>query len=291
MIWLVFGALTLGAIAVVVQPLLSRRGGRSEASEVAVYREQLKEIDNDLERGLISPSEADAARAEIKRRILAAPSQLSQLLPDAPLRNGAIASAGIGVVGFCVMIYLALGNPDVPSRPYDAQSVAVAQRAVQEAREKALVRQVEAMIAGFELRVKENPSDAKTWRLLGWTFLQVGRVKQGVDALARAVAIDPKSADLQSQYGEALVRAAEGQVTAEARKAFDAALALDAKDARARFHRGLTLVQSGKENEALAIWAQIIRDGPKDAAWMASVRAQAHALAVKLKLDPQKVLP
>lgn len=285
MIWLVFGVLTLGAIAIVLAPLFSRADARSEASDVAVYRDQLMEIDRDLERGLISPAEAGDARAEIKRRILAVPARRRAL--DAHLPQGAVASAGIGVVAFCIMLYLALGQPDLPGHPYDAGAV----QAAQIAQEKALVAQVEAMIAALAARVESDPRDHKSWRLLGWTYIQIGRFKEGVDALSRAVALDPNSADLQSQYGEALVRAAGGRVTPEARKRFDAALTRDAKDARARFYRGLELAQNGKEKEALALWVQIIRDGPSNAAWMASVRAQASELAVKLKLDPETVLP
>ena len=72
MIWLVLAALIIFALAILLPPLLrSSRTPGAETSDLDVYRDQLREIDSDLERGLISPAEADAARVEIKRRMLA----------------------------------------------------------------------------------------------------------------------------------------------------------------------------------------------------------------------------
>lgn len=287
MIWLLFVALTLIAVAVVIRPLwtTARATREGEAGDVAVYRDQLKEIDRDFERGMISAGEADAARTEIKRRILAAGA--AKPARERPASHVLTIVVPITAIVLSLGLYFVVGRPGLPGRPFDPQTVQTAQ----DAETKAMLGQVEAMVAKLAQRLKDNPNDAKGWRLLGWFYLQMDRVKDGVAALARAAALDPQNADLLSQYGEALVFAAGGTVTPDALKQFDAALARDPKDARARFYRGLALAQSGMEKEALALWVEIIREGPKDAEWIASVRARAMALALKLKLDPKVVLP
>lgn len=285
MIWLALGLLLLAAIVVVLPPLLKgAKAVPAAESDLAVYRDQLKEIDLDQERGLISAVEGDAARTEIKRRILA--------LNAAPIASAATSKGakplafvvGLGVVGVSVAIYLALGQPGLPARPYDP---AAEQLAVQEG----MLQEVEGMIGRLAERLKQQPNDAMGWRMLGWSYLQLGRTGEAVDALKRAVALDAGNAALRSLLGESLVRQADGKITPEASAVFEEALKRDAKEPRARFYKGLALMQAGKEREALAAWNAIVRDGPPDAEWIPAVRAQAQALAVKLKLDPKTAVP
>ena len=135
----------------------------------------------------------------------------------------------------------------------------------------------------------QPPNDAKGWRMVGWSYVQLGRVKDGVEALARAVQLDPENAALRSQYGEATVQLAGGTVTPEAQAIFAQALKRNAKDPRARFYQGLALTQAGKDREAFDLWVAIIKDGPPDAQWLPGLRDQARELAAKLKLPPTAV--
>jgi len=284
MIWLAFAALILAAAIVALPPLLKRtQATLHPATDLAVYRDQLTEIDNDLGRGLISAPEADAARTEIKRRILALPQGRETSRVGTASRPIAAAVA-FGIVAVSLALYLPLGRPALPGRPYRAA-------AEQEAFKVGLLKEVDAMVAKLAARLEKQPNDHEGWRMLGWSYLQLGRVADGIAALKRAVALDPDNAALRSQLGEAVVRAADGTVTDEARAIFDEALKHDAKDPRARFYKGLSFVQAGKEKVAFDLWVAIIRDGPEDAEWMPGLRAQASELAARLKLDPKTTVP
>jgi cytochrome c-type biogenesis protein CcmH len=282
MIWLAFALLTALALALTLPPLLRQPKSANHATGLAVYRDQLKELEADLERGLISPAEAEAARNEIKRRILAT-SEPQAHARAAPSRPTAIA-VGLAVVALSLATYLTLGRPTLPSRIYDAS-------AERETSADQMLAEINGMVERLAAKLKAQPNDAQGWRMLGWSYVQLGRVKDGIDALARAVTLDPGNAALRSQYGEALVQDAGGKVTGDALASFEEALKRDPKDPRASFYKGLALVQSGKEKEALALWTQIIRDAPKGAEWLPGLRAQAQELATKLKLDPKATVP
>ena len=71
-LWFVFALMTVAAIFAVLWPLSRRDRPQNEGSEAAVYKDQLSEIDRDVATGLIGSSEAEAARIEISRRLLAA---------------------------------------------------------------------------------------------------------------------------------------------------------------------------------------------------------------------------
>jgi cytochrome c-type biogenesis protein CcmH len=283
MIWLFFALLLGLALVIALPPLLRQPKSEQRATDLAVYRDQLKELEADLERGLISPAEADAARNEIKRRILAAPQTAAPEQKNRRTRTTAIALAAI-VLQLSLGFYWLSGRPELPSRFYDA-------KAEQDAAGNQMLAEIASMVDRLAERLKAQPNDAKGWRMLGWSYVQLGRVKEGIDALARAVTLDPKNAALRSQYGEALVQDADGAVTPDALAAFEEALKHDAKDPRARFYKGLHLVQSGKEKEAFDLWTQIIREAPKDAEWLPGLREQTQALAAKLKLDPATAVP
>jgi cytochrome c-type biogenesis protein CcmH len=284
MIWLALAALVLVAAIVVLPPLLANvRETTHEATDLAVYRDQLKEVDDDAERGLISATEAEAARTEIKRRILALPQTSAGERMSTGSRTAASAVA-LFVAVVASGIYLSMGQPTLPGRPYDA---AAEQAAVKDE----IINEVTAMVEKLAARLKTQPNDAQGWRMLGWSYVQLGRIAEGIEALKRSVALDPRNAPLRSQLGEAIVQQADGTVTAEAAAVFDEALKVDAKDPRARFYKGLALVQAGKEKEALDLWVAIIRDGPPDAEWMPGLRDQATQLAMRLKLDPKTAVP
>ena len=279
MIWLAIACLLLIAFIVALPPLLKTPQAASDTS-LGVYRDQLNEIDADLERGIISAAEAEAARIEIKRRILALPANAATAIA-APSRRNALALGGI-ITAAAFALYLPLGKPNLPDKPYDAT-------AEREAQASEVMQEVEAMVAKLAARLKTKPNDAQGWRMLGWSYIQLGRLTDGIEALGRAIALDPNNAALRSQYGEALIQAADGKVTPDAQAAFAEALKRNPKDPRARFYNGLALVQAGKDREAFDLWVAIIKDGPADAQWLPGLREQARELAAKLKLPPAAV--
>jgi len=266
----------------VLRPLLSRTVGTpASASSLQVYKSQLAEVDTDLARGLISATEAEAARLEIKRRILGVdvattPTEAVALPAWVPIA-GTVACAALAGG-----LYLQLGAPDMPGHPYSAQEEQAAVTA-------SVANELQGMIAKLKAHLATSPDDLRALKALGWALMQTGDAKGGAETLGRAAQIAPDDAELQAQHGEALVGAANGTVSAEALAAFERVLAGDPKDPRARYYKGLYLAQTGASEQAPDLWIGVIRDSPPDAEWLPSIREQARALAVKLKREPATV--
>jgi cytochrome c-type biogenesis protein CcmH len=269
-----------------LRPLLRPTAAINDArtSELAVYRDQLRELETDLARGIISASEADAARNEIKRKMLAvAPAPNASRDPKRATRL-TIVTVGAGIPVLSLGLYLSVGRPDLPDKQFSPAQAAAQQQAAQ-------VADIETMAARLAEHLKKNPSDPQGWRMLGLAYANLDRAADAAKALEHAVALDGSNADLLAQYGEALVRVADGLVTPEAQGIFQRTLAIDPKEPRARFYRGLSLEQQNKPEEALAAWVSLLRDAEAGAEWMPAVRQRATELAVKLKLDPAKEIP
>jgi cytochrome c-type biogenesis protein CcmH/NrfG len=141
---------------------------------------------------------------------------------------------------------------------------------------------VETMIERLSLRLQKQPDDVAGWRMLGWSYFNVQQPIKAAEAYARAVALEPQSADLKSAYGEAMVAAENGTVTPKASESFNAALALEAKNAKARYFLALALEQTGKKQEALEAWLSLLAEPIDDEPWVTDLRQRSQSLAREL---------
>jgi cytochrome c-type biogenesis protein CcmH/NrfG len=178
-----------------------------------------------------------------------------------PGRGGRIALAAAAAIA------LAAGGVAVwRSRQADAPAPAAAAAGQQPS--------VDEVIAGLEARLKANPDDAEGWRMLGWSYFQTERYAEAATALKQATRLDPDNPEYYSMLGEALVLASkDGEgIPADAKAAFDKALALDPKDSRARYFHAVALDLAGNHRAALDEWFALLADSPADAPWVADVR-------------------
>jgi cytochrome c-type biogenesis protein CcmH len=144
---------------------------------------------------------------------------------------------------------------------------------------------VGAMISSLEAKLKADPNDAEGWRMLGWSFFQTQRYAEAAMAYKRATALKPDNADYWSSLGEALVTAGPGTVPAEAKAAFDRAVALDPKDPRARYFIGVSKDMAGDHKGAIDDWFALLQDTPAGAPWEADVRRTIQAVGERDKIE------
>jgi len=146
------------------------------------------------------------------------------------------------------------------------------------------------MIAALKQRLRQEPSSVEGWRLLGMANFQAGRYTNAVRAYRRATQLQPDQAEFWSALGEALLMADGRGFPQEARAAFDKALAIDPKDARARFFLGTAKVAQGNAEGAIEDWFALLKDAPAGAPWAAPVRQRIEEVAKVYKIDVTKRL-
>ncbi len=263
-LWIILALMTGLAVFAVLWPLSRKTRIQQSSGDIAVYRDQLDEIERDRAAGLIGLPEAEAARIEVSRRLLAAAEAVAQDKPQADggrRRRVAALVALVGVPLSAIAIYLSIGAPGLPGQPLAARLSAPPEN-----------RSIETLVAQVEAHLERNPTDARGWEVLAPVYMRLGRFADAVKARRNALRLDAPTAGREADLGEALTAQANGVVTAEARAAFDRALALDRKDFRARFFSGLAAEQDGQRTRAASIWRQLIEDAPHDAGWIDYVR-------------------
>jgi cytochrome c-type biogenesis protein CcmH len=70
-----------------------------------------------------------------------------------------------------------------------------------------LLPDVNTMIERLAARLETTPDDIEGWRMLGWSYFHTERYEQAATAYARAIALDPSSAELKLLYQEAKAKA------------------------------------------------------------------------------------
>jgi len=241
-LWFVVALMTIAAIFAVVWPLMRANRRLRSGSDVAVYKDQLEEIQRDRNAGLIGESEAEAAQVEVSRRLLAAADAETALAPEAPaapiVSRGRVAVLAALVISVgSASVYLALGSPSLPGQPLAS-------------REKSLP--VDAMLAQVEDHLARNPRDGHGWEVIAPLYLRLGRFDDAVKARRAALALSGETSDRLAGLGEALMAAADGNISAEARKLFERAVTLDRQNIKARYFLGVAAEQGGHPNDAAA---------------------------------------
>ena len=277
MVWAVFAVLTALAALAVLIPLsrASRREAGSRDASVALYADQLQEIDRDLARGTLAQAEAGAARAEVGRRLLAASRQTVAARPESGWRGRAVGLVAIVVLPVAaVAAYLATGAPDMPDRPLAARDDGSVDG-----------QNIAALIARVERHLAEAPDDGQGWAVLAPVYLRTGRSADAAAAYRNAIRLAGADAEREAGLGEALTAVGGGIVTADARAAFERAAALDPTAVKPRFYLALALGQEGRRDEAAAAWRALIAGAPPGAPWLSAAQGELA------RVDPTAVPP
>jgi cytochrome c-type biogenesis protein CcmH len=240
----------------------------ASGSDLVVYRDQLEEIERDRTDARIGADEAEAARVEVSRRLLAAanaentgPANAGR---DARRRFAAVTAAVITIPLLAVAMYGVLGSPELPGQPLAART--------QGDQENLESNPIAQLLARVEAHLEENPNDGRGWEVVAPVYMKLDRYEDAAKARLKAISLLGATAVREVDLGEALTAAANGVVSEEAKAAFDRAVALDADNFKAQFYLGLAAEQDGNAAEAARIWRALIAKAPSDAPWLAVVR-------------------
>ena len=274
MLWLALAGLTALAVAAVLWPFLRPARpaveGGPDSRESAFYKAQLDEIARDVARGQLPQDEAAAARAEAARRLIAASARPADAAPSSAsprARYAVMALIILGLPAIALSLYWRIGAPNVPDAPLAERRAA-----------GAAPGDVEAAVAGVEAHLLEKPDDGHGWAVIAPVYMRLGRFADAARAYSETMRTLGEKPALRAAYGEALVAEAGGVVTAQAREAFEKAVAEEPGQPMASFYLALGAEQEGKTAEAIAAYEKLLAASPKNAAWSAGIKDRLATL-------------
>ena len=276
MIWLVFAVLTGAAVFSILWPLSRPAPKASEdVADVAFYRAQIAEIDAEHERGGIEREQAEAAKAEAARRLLAAAPQEAGTGSSPKARRLAAVLALVGVPAIALGLYARIGHPNLPDLPLQARMSAPPSES-----------DFAAIVARMEAHIAAHPEDGRALELMAPVYQRMGRFDDAVRARKKALDLLGETPQRLLNYAEALAYANDGTITPQAKAELERALALDPKNIGARFYLGLAAAQDGDKAKARQLWTALLPDLPDKS------RARQEVVEKLAMLDvPQQAAP
>lgn len=276
--WLCAFALAAISALFVLWPLLhdSERRLERHDSALAIFKDQLTEVDRDMARGLISETEAVAARSEIKRRMIGASKEVGG---DAEASSGGrvlVALAMIVPIGGAV-VYTAAGAPNTPSMPF-------AERAA----ERESSTELNTLIATLRERLAEQPNGGETrgWELLATTLMNQNRYEEAAEAWAQIVDREDATSATWSQYAETLISVEGGIVTPAVERAIDRSMELDATNPAAVFYKAIALDQAGQPIDGRNLLIARLQSSEQFEPWMEVFVQEINRIGEGFGLEP-----
>jgi cytochrome c-type biogenesis protein CcmH len=267
-LWIIFALMTAAAILAVLWPLGRKAVATRGGNDLLVYQDQLEEIGRDRGAGLIGQAEAEAARVEVSRRLLAAADEqatvtkpVASAVQSLRRRRTAAVTALVVLALLPLGFYLELGAPNVPGQPAFAR-----------AKTAPGGQSIDSLVSQVEAHLAKNPNDGTGWEVIAPVYLRLGRFDDAVAARRKVLALNGETATRDADLGEALVAAANGVVTDEAKKEFDSAVAHDPKEPKAQYFLGLAEEQDGNRDAAARRWRAMLEQAPPNAPWINFVR-------------------
>jgi cytochrome c-type biogenesis protein CcmH len=271
--WLIGAVAAAAVLAWVLRPLLSRKHAAApsrDAANVAIYRDQLRELDADLAAGTLAREDYERARAEIEARALAdvgqAEAEPARRL-DALRGRRAAWALGAAVPLATLGFYFLVGSPSA---------------IVREAERHPSAAQVQAMVERLAARLRENPDDVNGWKLLGRSYGVMGRYAEAADAYAKAAVRAPRDAQLLADLADVLAMARGQSLQGEPEKLALRALEIEPGNLKALALAGSAAFERKDYAGAAAWWERMlahVEPGSEDARSIQQNVAEARSLA------------
>jgi cytochrome c-type biogenesis protein CcmH len=290
--WLSATLMIIVTLLFIGLPLVKYRSSRKALRtdyDLTIYKDQLAEIDQDFERGIIVETEVEATKIEIKRRILKAidtniaSEELSQT--RSPFLLGLI---GLFIVVGTFGLYTLKGSPELPNQPYAKRNISVEIEARKGRLEQ---REVFELISRILVNLKTNPDDLRGWLLLGRTYMTLSDFKNSLQAFRRAMEVSKKDPDVIAEYAEAMIMAEGGTVSIKAKELYTKILIVDPFNPKARYYTGLAKAQNDDLKGALQDWVDLGKLSAPNAPWMELLNKQIESVALESGINLASIKP
>jgi cytochrome c-type biogenesis protein CcmH len=278
--WMICAAFILIALVFVLPPALQRSAESDRKTEderrqanIAVYRDQLSELESDLKNGIVSQEQYTQDREEIERRLLedtkSGTSERKGSTTPATARYTAYA-IGIAIPLVTVIFYLNVGNPKaIEGQPPPA--VAPASGGGERTQE-----QIEANVAALAKRLQSNPSDAQGWAMLARSYSSMGKFAESVGAYTKATELTPNNADLWAEFAFATAMASGRSLEGRPVELIDQALKVDPENLKALQLAGTAAFQAKDYKKAIDYWERVLKRVPPNSEVSEAIQARIN---------------
>jgi cytochrome c-type biogenesis protein CcmH len=266
--WVLCAGLIIIALAFILPPLFNNVSEKAKAlseidrkeANITVYRDQLEELNADLNNGIVSQDQFEQDSEDIKRRLLEDTSadQSVAAVKVASSRGTAYVLA-LAIPVIAVVFYLKVGSP--PGISGSPVTPSAAQPARMGSGERS-AQQIAANVDKLAEKLKSNPSDVAGWTMLARSYTSMERFGEATGAYAKATELNPNDADLWAEYAFATAMAGDRKIDGKAIEYVDRALNVDPDNAKALQLAGTAAFDAKDYKKAIELWQRVLSKAP-----------------------------
>jgi len=268
--WVICAFLIVIALAFVLPPAMqpsqetkTKADDERREANIAVYRDQLSELEADLRNGIIAEDQYAQDRDEIERRLLEDTAGVSKKKTAATTVNGRNTAylLGLGIPFIAVIFYLKVGEPKLIENPGAVSSppAATASGPMERSQE-----QIEANVEKLAKKLESNPNDAEGWLMLARSYSSMEKFGEAAGAYAKATELTPKNADLWAEYAFATAMASGKSLQGKPLELINHALQIEPENAKALQLAGTAAFEVKDYKKAIDYWQRVLKKVPPE---------------------------
>ncbi|MGD9169313.1 MAG: c-type cytochrome biogenesis protein CcmI [Candidatus Thiodiazotropha sp.] len=260
--WIIVAGFTLLAMGFVALPLMRKQvtsGITSDELNLAVFKQQLAELDNDLASGVLDQARYDAARRDLEKELLSDISEEKQ--PGESKNSGQIMAWSALVTPLAaLLIYQFIGSPEIithlADQPPGAPPTASSQTQSQ-GRSTENLPPMEELVKRLAAKLKEEPDNLEGWIMLGRSYTAMNDPSAAIDAYQRAMDINDKHVGLLLAYAQTIASNSGNDFTGRAAPMVEKAFQLEPDNPNALWTAGILAYQRTDYQDAVDRWSKL----------------------------------
>lgn len=266
--WLICVAMLIVALLFVLPPALRAEASKAKdenarrEANVAVYRDQLAELQADLRNGIVSEEQYAQDRDDIERRLLEDTTTDKSGKKQTPIPASTRKHAylvGVGLALVAVILYLKVGSPEGITNAATSGAGPATAAAPSGERTQA---QIEANVAALAKRLQSNPSDAQGWTMLARSYSSMEKYSEATGAYAKATELTPNDADLWAEYAFATAMANGRKLEGKPMELIQRGLKVDPDNAKVLQLAGSAAFEVKDYQKAVDYWQRVLKQVP-----------------------------
>ncbi len=295
--WILASGLTLLAIAFIILPLLRRKEYVTLSSDelnLSVFKQQLEELDNDLNNGILDQPRYDAARRDLEKELLEDVSG-DKAQPAASTSGSGrwIMSVALVVPLMSIGMYQALGNPEIIPRLAAAPDSGIGGPSQQSPHTGQPSMQnlppMEELVKKLAAKLEQQPENLDGWLMLGRSYMSLSQPQKAIEAYQKAMQLNSENSTLLLAYAEAIAQTQGKNFTGQPAVLIEKAYKLAPRDPNGLWMMGIVSYQREQFQDALNYWEKLESQLTPQSQDIASV--QSAISDAKAKLGTEDKLP
>ncbi|MEW8029599.1 MAG: c-type cytochrome biogenesis protein CcmI [Candidatus Thiodiazotropha sp.] len=257
--WTIIAGFTLLAMGFVALPLMRKQvtsGITSDELNLAVFKQQLAELDSDLQSGALDQARYDAARKDLEKELLSDVSEES-LTAESKGPGQMMALSALVIPLAALLTYQFIGSPEIITRLAGQPAGMPTASAQSQGRSIQNLPPMEELVKRLAAKMEEQPDNQEGWVMLGRSYMAMNDPSAAINAFERAMEIGDNNVALLLAYSEAIASNAGNDFTGRAAPMVEKAFQLEPDNPNVLWIAGILAYQRTDYQNAVDRWSKL----------------------------------